>query len=114
MYTVKQAVEVPEEIRGFSINDFEQVSEFLNNYPFLLRLLPTIKDKIEIYFGEAQVYLEVTTDPEIAGESSLEVAISPLDEPGQTLIKLQQFDREWWLQAMSEAQDKLYITVEYK
>ncbi len=99
---------------GYIVKNPIQVSAFLGSYPFFGKLLPSIKSKIETYFGDAPVYLEVTSDPEIPGDVILEVAISPLDEPAQALKKLRQLDQDWWLEAMDETQDKLDITLEYK
>ena len=76
----------------------EEVSRFLQVYPFLVPLLLEAHDRIGAYFGPRQeVVLEVVTDPEAVADRQLVAFIQTELHPVEALDRLDQLDEDWWL-----------------
>ncbi|CVK17529.1 hypothetical protein [Sporomusa sphaeroides] len=101
--------------------DFEQLSnlfdidkeacDFIRNNSFLLPLLETLHSKIFDYFTDAKLGLEVVKDPEIKDESQLFLSIATSTNPEYAIEKLYEFDQQWWLANVHQAQGKLCLDV---
>lgn len=90
-----------------------EVMEFLEAYPFLVSLLTEAYDKIGEYFGpKPDVVLEVVTDPEVDDDRQLVAFIQSGVDPVEALLKLDQFDKGWWLKASHRSRGKLCIHLE--
>lgn len=50
--------------RLYVLDEKEEVLQFLRTYPFLVPLLRDVYSRIETYFPDSLVFLEVTTNPE--------------------------------------------------
>ncbi len=99
----------------YQVNNKAEVFAFIDENPFLLPLLLETQKKIEVYFRNSLVYLEMETDPELAPEPRLLAIISPSCPPEEAFAKFSLFSREWWLDtAMTRTQNKLHIRVEYR
>lgn len=91
----------------------EEVSWFLQAHSFLLPLLMEAHGKIAAYFGSCpDVVLEVIADPETENDRELFAFILTSLPPDEALGKLDQFDKEWWIDEADRAEGKLCIHVE--
>ncbi len=91
-----------------------EVSLFLEMNPFLIPLLEEAYDHIRKYFPSSNLFLEVIADPEVIDERQLIIFIDAnhgLDEASEALDRL---DKDWWLDVMERAQEKLCITLEFQ
>ena len=90
--------------RDFEMNGEEEILAFLERYPAVLPLLPEIRSKIRSFFGEDAVRLEVFVDPEWEeAPPELFAVIRTKLGPRLALERVHRFDREWWLQRLTEA-----------
>lgn len=90
------------------------VTEFLEEHPYLCPLLFEAYDRIQEHFGpRPQVTLEVVTDPEATDDRMLYAFIATRLPPEEALEKLDQFDEEWWLTALARTQGMLCIDIEF-
>jgi len=72
----------------------EEVSQFIEVYPFLVPLLVEAHSRIRDYFGaRPQVILEVVTDPEVQGLVEMFGYVVTSLAPEEAGKRLQQFDR---------------------
>ena len=103
------------EIENFSTEDKSEISVFLENYPYLFNLVMEAKSEIAKYFPDAELILEVLTDPE-SDEESAELVLSILTdlEVRESITRLDEFDRNWWDKNIRRAKGNLCITVNYK
>src|SRR5829696_1754005 len=97
----------------YTFRDHVQVTNFLREAPFLVNLLAEAYEAIQRYFdSDAQVTLEVFTDPE-AEDSQQLVAFIHIDLPLQEEVDLlENFYDEWWLDVVPAVRGKLHIDVE--
>jgi hypothetical protein len=97
--------------RLYVLDEKEEVLQFLRTYPFLVPLLRDVYSRIETYFPDSLVFLEVTTNPEHLDRDQVVGRIAtrvPFDEAAEMLRR---FDQGWWLDALQQAQGRLLITV---
>lgn len=87
------------------------VNIFLKENDFLTILLTEIHTEILKYFSEPKLYLEVVGDPESAENSQLLLSVASCLEPDVAIAKLYEFDKNWWLNNILRAKDKLCIDV---
>ena len=100
--------------RLYTFRERGEVLGFLEKYPFLVSLLLEAYNEIGNYFPYSQVFLEVVTDPEVTDDSQLVIFIATDLDPFETDARLERFDEAWWLDALDQAQGKLYINVEFR
>lgn len=100
--------------RLYTFREREEVLWFLESYPFLASLLLEAYDNIGNYFPYTQVFLEVVSDPEATNDYQLVSSIATNLDPGEVIDRLEQFDEDWWLDALDRAQGKLCINVEFQ
>jgi hypothetical protein len=99
----------------------DRVLRFLNEHAFLVPLLLEAYGQIEAHFPPSRLFLDVVTDPEVAGADAGEVdseelilsIATQLDAKG-ALDKLTQLDNDWWLAALPRADGKLCINLEFR
>ncbi len=91
-----------------------EVSHFLAMNPFLIPLLGEAYTHIKKFFPSSKLFVEVVADPEEIDEQQLVVFIAANHDPDEASEALDQFDKDWWLDAMDRAQDKLCITLEFQ
>ncbi len=100
--------------RLYTFRERAEVLWFLERYPFLVSLLLEAYGKIGNHFPYPQVFLEVVTDPEAFDDYQLVIFIATNFAPDEAVGKLEQFDEDWWLDALDRAQGKLCINVEFR
>lgn len=90
-----------------------EVLQFLEQYPFLVPILLKGYEPTRKYFPDAQLFLQVVTDPEAASKDDdmLWIFIErPLDfDPEAAIDTLEQLDDDWCIDAEKHAQGKLFI-----
>ena len=91
-----------------------EVSHFLEENPYLTPLLNEAYRHIRKYFQSSKLFLEVVADPEVIDEEQLVVFIAVNHDPDEASDALNRLDKEWWLDAMERAQEKLTITLEFQ
>ena len=97
----------------YSFDDSVSVGRFLRENPFLLALLMEARKKIQEYFGpDAQVTLEVVTDPEADDFQQLFALIHTGLPPEDEVDLLEDLYDEWWFDALPEARGKLIVSAE--
>jgi len=91
-----------------------EVKGYIKAHSFLVPLLVEAYDKIGEYFGSnPAVVLEVVTDPEADDYRELFAFIQISLSPEEALSRLDQLDKEWWLDASDKAQNHFCIDVEF-
>ncbi len=98
----------------YTFREREKVLSFLNDHAFLIPLLLTGQEKLKPYFPDATLFLEVSTDPEIIGDTSLIASVATSFSIKKALKKEEQFDRDWWFKVWDQANDKLHFFTEKK
>jgi hypothetical protein len=98
----------------YSLRKPEEVSEYLESYPFLAPLLIEAYGEIERCFGPSTVFLEILIDPEVADDRELFAFIRTNLSPDEALKRLDRLDKEWWLDAADRAEGRLCIHVEFE
>ncbi|HAZ46830.1 MAG TPA: hypothetical protein DDW76_30775 [Cyanobacteria bacterium UBA11369] len=90
-----------------------EVLQFLEKYPFLVPILLKGYEPTRKYFPDAQLFLQVVTDPEAASKDDdmLWIYIErPFDfDPETAIDTLEKLDDDWWIDAEKRAQGKLFI-----
>ncbi len=98
----------------YTLRGREEVLRFIESHPFLLPLLLEAYNEIGNHFPRSQVFLEVATDPEAIVEDQLVLFVATDLPPDEAVDTLERFDRDWWLNALDQAQGKLCIDVELR
>jgi hypothetical protein len=98
----------------YEFRDSAAVEAFLEEKPFLIRLLFNAYGKIREYFPPgSRLVLKVVADPEAQEERELFVFIQTKLPPRAARPLLAELDREWWLDAMLDARGQMTIGLEY-
>jgi hypothetical protein len=99
----------------FIIEDATTVNGFINSHTYLKELLIEASEEIKKYFPEAELILEVISDPE-SDENSDELVLSILTdlEVRESIKRRNEFDRDWWLKNIRRTKGNLCIDIEYK
>jgi uncharacterized protein (UPF0332 family) len=98
----------------YIFRDADEVTDFLEENPFLIPLLQEAYTHIKEYFPHSDVVLEVDTDPEIMGVKDLVAFIVVEQAVEEACDTLDRLDQEWWLDASDRGQDLFHIALEYK
>ena len=97
----------------YTFRDRETVVGFLATHPHLVPLLVETRPEIARYFGpETPVVLEVIPDREAEGYSDLFAFVLTALPATEAAERLDQFDEEWWLEALDRARRNLTIDIE--
>ena len=89
----------------------EEVQDFLEKNPFLIPLVSATYENIEKYFSSySQVTLDLEIDPEDGTESLVALVITSLSVE-ESHKQLKQFDWQWWLKVLDQAQSKFYVNL---
>jgi hypothetical protein len=99
--------------RLYSLRKPMQVRRFLGEHAFLVPLLVETHDIVTRYFAPLSLALEVVADPDSTDDQQLVLFVVLQGTPAEAFAKLQQFDDEWWLDAMDEARCRLCISLEF-
>lgn len=98
----------------YEFHDFHTVVPFLRQNPILVPLLLEMYGQICLRFGsENRLALENFTDPEAGSDHGLVVLVRTRLTPERAREMIDDFDMEWWLDALPRAQHKLTVVVEY-
>jgi len=97
----------------YRLRNPEEVWHFLETHQYLVPLLIEAHDHIRKYFPTADLVLEYVVDPEVADEKQLAIYIATEQDIDDAHDALERFDHDWWLDASDQADDDLYITLEF-
>lgn len=98
----------------YSLKGKTAVIGILDEYSFLIPLLLEAHEKIDVYFPNPEVSLEVIADPEAKGDYQLLASVSTSLSAEDAYRRLKEFDRAWWLDALGRSQGLLCISVKLK
>lgn len=91
--------------------DINQVEIFLDDHPELNELLPEIETAISSHFGNFQkIRYDVFQDPE-SNDKQLLIEIISIYSPQESLDRLRNFDRNWWIQYSEDLNNLVVINV---
>jgi hypothetical protein len=88
------------------------VARILDEHSFLIPLLMEARERLDVYFPNSEVSLEVITDPETEGDYQLLAAVSTDLTADDAYRKLKEFDRAWWLDELGRSQSLLCISID--
>jgi hypothetical protein len=98
----------------YEFRDFRAITSFLRQNSRLLPLLLEVYGQVRLRFGsDSRLALERFTDPEADSDHGLVVIIGVNLTPEQAQKAMDDFDMEWWLDALPRAEHRLTIVVEY-
>lgn len=97
----------------YTFRNRDEVSRFIEEHPFLVSLLSEAHNKITTHFPHSRVFAEVMSEPDETDGSELVVSVATNLAPAEALDRLGQFDKDWWLDALEQAQGKLCINMEF-
>jgi len=95
----------------YSLQGKTAVIQFLDEYSFLIPLLLEAREKIDAYFPNPEISLEVITDPEAEGDYQLLASVSTNLTAEDAYRRLKEFDRAWWLDELGRSQGLLCVSV---
>jgi hypothetical protein len=95
----------------YSLKGKAAVIQFIDEYSFLIPLLLEAREKLDVYFPNSEVSLQVIIGPETEGDYQLLAAVSTALTAEDAYRRLKEFDRSWWLDAMMRSQGLLCISV---
>lgn len=100
-------------LEQFDLRNEQQVSQYLEKYPFLLSLILEAQTQITSLFSpEIRTALEVTTDPS-DGSAQLYLVIPTRLKAAAAYDLFERREREWWLEASERARLRLNIAPEF-
>ena len=77
----------------------------------MIPLLLEAREKIDVYFPNPEVLLEVIADPEAEGDYQVLASVSTGLGAEDAYRRLKEFDRAWWLDELGRSQGLLCISV---
>lgn len=90
------------------------VYDFLKKKPSVMDLISEAYERIQDYFPQGEIFMEVLADPGSPMEKELLISISTSLPPIDAIRKLDAFDDNWWLGASSSSPADICIKVEYR
>lgn len=98
----------------YQLRKDSEVTQFLEEHPFLISLLIELYDKIRYYFdSDTEMILDLVTDPEAEVDRVLFALIRTKLPSSRALDRLDRLDDEWWLENLHHAEGKLCIDVDF-
>ena len=96
----------------YSLRGQTAVAHILDEHSFLIPLLMEAREKLDVYFPNSEVSLEVITDPETEGDYQLLAAVSTALTAEDAYRRLKEFDRDWWLDELGRSHGLLSISID--
>jgi hypothetical protein len=87
---------------------------FLESFPFLVSLLVEAYIAIQIYFPHTLVFLNVISDPDEPDADQMVVSIATHLHPEAAIELLDEFDQQWWLESLKQADGRLCVLLEFR
>jgi len=97
----------------YTFRERTEVLAFLDKYPFLVPVLLAAPEKICHYFPDAQLFLEVVPDAEVADWVLLALSILVNINPYDAVNRLKQMDMNWWVHTPYEVRKNVCTLLEY-
>ena len=96
----------------YALRNRDAVRAFIELHPRLMPVLQHAPREIHKCFPDARFSLELSVDPEEPDFVELVVWIATRYDPAAAVERLLQLNRDWWLSAMRQVENKLAINVE--
>lgn len=90
------------------------VYDFLKKEPSAIAQILETYERIQEYFPQDEIFMEVLADPGSPIEKELLISISTSLPPIDAIRRLDAFDDSWWLGASSSSPADICIKVEYR
>lgn len=100
--------------RLYILNGKTEIWKYLHDHPFLSPILLDAWSWISKYFAAPLLTLEIVSEPEADYDSQLVLSILTDLKPDVALLALDEFDNDWWLDAITQVQGKLCINLEFE
>lgn len=97
----------------FSLRNQEEVKSFLVEHPSLISVLRETQIEIRHFFPQAQIFLEVVSDPEDSAIVQLGILIRSDLNPEAVYQQLQEFEENWWLDNLDRAKGAILVNLEF-
>lgn len=91
----------------------EEVLNYLGTNNYFENLLIEAFTKIEDFFPQSKLFLEVVCDPEEENSEHLVLFIKTSLTPVEAINRLNQLDEQWWIDASSKTECTLSINLEF-
>ena len=112
LWDSRPAVSVPSLAGKYTVDD--SAVNFLQHHRFLLPLLLEAYEPIRTHFPDAQLFLEVATDPESMAAPELVLSIAPTCPPEEAVDRFLELMETWWATVEDRAHDQLSIILKYR
>lgn len=99
-----------DKLKFLKSEDYKKTLEFLFSNNYLIPLVEKAFYKLQEFFNTAEIYPEVVIDPD-DGSSELFLSVVVKEDIDKALLKLEKFDRSWFLNLLPKTKNKLNITV---
>ena len=90
------------------------VYDFLKKEPSAIAQILETYERIQEYFPQDEIFMEVLADPGSPIEKELLISISTSLPPIDAIRRLDAFDDSWWLGVSSSSPADICIKVEYR
>src|SRR5207249_4171107 len=83
--------------RLYVLDEREEVLQFLRKHPSLVQLLLDTYKEIKAYFPSSDIFLDISLDPEVAGDNeNLIGSIATTLPPDEAIEAFEKFYDNWW------------------
>lgn len=98
----------------YTVRNRSEVLKFIEEYPFLIPVLLEAPDKIGYYFPGDALILDMAIDPESSStdDDKLVLLIATDIDADESVDRLWELDKAWWLNASRRSQHKMFTNLE--
>ena len=111
----ERVVDVIEIQRLYALDSAPGVLDLVRATPSLAAVLADAHRALREFFPDETLTLELDLDPETRdGDARLVLWIASRGEVQDALARLDRFDREWWIDRLANADDRLSISLAFE
>jgi len=98
----------------YTLRNRLEVLKFIEESPFLIPVLLEAPDKIRDYFPGDSLILDLAIDPESSStdDDKLVLLIATDIDADESVDRLWELDKAWWLNASQRSQHKMFTNLE--
>ena len=98
----------------YILRNRSEVLKFIEQSPFLIPVLLEAPDKIRDYFPGDSLILDIAIDPESSSidDDKLVLLIATDIDADESVDRLWELDKAWWLNASRRSQHKMFTNLE--
>lgn len=98
----------------YEIRNPSEIATFLSENKSLIDLLEEIPHRLRKFFGKnVKLAVELFAEPEMSASKEIFVLVVTKKDAQSARSKMDEFDRNWWLENMDKANCKLNVSLEY-